>query len=55
MSAISQPGFYAVPGSIWPGSMQPARAGELEFSAPPVIFSYGIPCFRWGYGTPYTG
>ena len=22
---------------------------------PPVIFTYGVPYFRWSYGTPYTG
>ena len=49
----SRPGYYAVPGSIWPGDMEPGRAGTLAFSEPGVSFSLGTACLRWAAGTPY--
>ena len=39
----SRPGFYAVPGSAWPGNTQPGRAGTLAFSRPAVMVTLGVP------------
>ncbi len=49
----SRPGYYAVPGSIWPGDMQPGRAGTLAFSITGVTFALGTPYLDWAAGTPY--
>lgn len=49
-------GFPAVPGAMRPGAIWPGESLEAAVPAgPPVIFSCGIPYFRWSYGTPYTG
>ena len=48
------PGFYAVPGSMWPGAIWPGDVITASVSSgPAVVFTYGIPYFRWATGTPY--
>lgn len=49
----SRPGYYAVPGSIWPGDMWPAKAGALAFSATGAVFSLGEPYLDWAAGSAY--
>ena len=45
------PGFYAVPGSMWPGAIWPGDSA-LPPAGPAAVFTYGTPCFEWEYGTP---
>jgi hypothetical protein len=45
------PGWYAVPGSIWPGGVQPGRPGPASPYRPDAVFSLGIPSFRWAAGS----
>lgn len=47
------PGWSAVPGSAWPGAVQPGRAGTLAQPAGDVTFTLGIPVLAWNAGTPY--
>ena len=48
----SRPAWYAVPGSIWPGDSQPARAGTFAFSRTDITFGLGVPFLRWETGGP---
>jgi hypothetical protein len=48
--------FSAVPGAMMPGAIWPGDVLQAEAPAEPAaIFTYGIPYFRWSYGTPYAG
>ncbi len=53
MSSLLAPlDWSAVPGNIWPGAMQPGRAGEFSASQSPQ-FTFGDPYTGWATGTPY--
>ena len=47
------PGFYAVPGSMWPGAIWLGDGAlPLPSVAPAAVFALGTPYFRWATGTP---
>jgi hypothetical protein len=46
------PGFYAVPGSMFPGAIWPGD-GALPPVGPAAVFTLGTPYFRRAAGEPY--
>lgn len=47
------PGFYAIPGSMFPGAIWPAGTPAPVPVLPAAIFTPGTPYFQWETGTPY--
>ena len=53
MPAVSAyPGFFAVPGSMWPGAIWPGD-GALPPIGPAPVFTLGTPGFQWATEEPY--
>ena len=47
------PGFYAVPGSMWPGEIWPGNGAlPLPPVPPAAVVTLGEPCLGWATGDP---
>ena len=44
------PGFYAIPGSMWPGAIWPGNAAQVML--PETVITAGLPYLRWAAGRP---
>lgn len=49
------PGFYAVPGSMWPGAAWPGEVipAAAPATGPAAVFAAGSPYFQWETQEPY--
>jgi hypothetical protein len=44
------PGFYAIPGSMWPGAIWPGNTGQVIPAE--TVFTFGLPYLQWAAGSP---